>query len=139
MKTYYEYLNISKNASMKEIEVAYNIIKSHNKNNIQIDKAYETLIDYHKRKQYDELLTINTSTNNSSYTNLLFNELYTKSNERKRYLINDNLYLIYEKQNINGEIIKKYYIEKDGHIELLSNEKLLKLKKIYYSSVLVPT
>lgn len=64
MVNYYQILNISKNASETEIKKAYrklallyhpdvNQSKDANTRFILINKAYNTLIDYKKRQQYD--------------------------------------------------------------------------------------
>ena len=53
--------------------------------------------------------------------------------EKKKYYIEDGMYLIYEKKVIDGKINKSYYIEIDGKIKLISEEKLNKIKNEYYN------
>ena len=92
--------------------------------------------DYHLRKKYDESIKKNIlSFIKIPFFGYDFDEKYVKeysSLEQKRYLIDSNKFLIYEKENINGKIIKNYYIEHNGKKELISEEKIRKLKEEYY-------
>jgi len=56
----------------------------------------------------------------------------TNSEENKKYKIDDNKYLVYEKKNLNGVITKNYYIEIDGKRELIPESKINKIKHAQY-------
>ena len=136
MKNYYQVLGIKINASSKEIDTEYLKLKSSNQVTSEIQTIYNTLSNYHLRKKYDESIKKNIlSFIKIPFFGYDFDEKYVKeysSLEQKRYLIDSNKFLIYEKENINGKIIKNYYIEHNGKKELISEEKIRKLKEEYY-------
>ena len=102
--TYYNILNIDSLASMKDIENAYNEFKlsdfSEDKKR-DIEKAYQTLSNYHSRRMYDnqsensnlvdDITASNEETGNEFFlhkTNALFGEI--ESNDS--FNTNSNLY-----------------------------------------------
>jgi len=136
MKNYYEIFGVKNNATTKEINEMYEKYKLSNSLTVELDKIYNILNDYHSRRKYDDKL--------QNLKKLLyikvpffgydFDEKYTHSfstYEKKRYHIEKNKYLIYEKSYDNGKINKKYYIENNGKKELLSEESIKKLKEEY--------
>jgi curved DNA-binding protein CbpA len=110
-----------------------NKLKKNNQLSIEINKMYDILSNNAKREKYDELL--------EKHNKLLlikipffgydFDEKYT-TYEKKKYLIDNNIYLISEKNIVNGRVDKKYYIEIEGKTKLLSEEIINKLKNEYY-------
>jgi curved DNA-binding protein CbpA len=136
MKNYYTIFGVNKNATSKEINEIYNNYKSTNKLTVELDKIYNILSDYHNRRKYDEYLE---NINKLLFIKIPFfgydfDEKYTTSfskYEKKRYHIDGNKYLIYEKSNIKGIINKKYYIENNGKIEQLSDDSIRKIKEEY--------
>lgn len=142
MKNYYQILGVKINASSKEIETEYLKLKVSNQITSKIQYIYNILSDYHLRKKYDESIKKNIlSYIKIPFFGYDFDEKYVKeysSLEQKRYLIENNKFLIYEKENINGKIIKSYYIEQDGKKELISDEKIKKLKEEYYEKSASP-
>ena len=64
-------------------------------------------------------------------TKALITNQNIEMNEIKRYKIDDSRYLIYKKSNLNGIINKNYYIEKDGKIELIPENKINKIKESF--------
>ena len=54
--------------------------------------------------------------------------------EIKRYKIDNNRFLLYEKRNENGIIIKKFFIEINGKSELIPDNKINQLKDEYYQT-----
>lgn len=132
MKNYYTKFGIDKNATSKEIEQKYNNYKLSGNLTTELKNIYDTLSDYHSRRKYDD--TLNFLKINIPFFGYDFDERYVetyKSYEKKRYHIDTNRYLICEKSNINGKVIKKYYIENDGKIQQLSDESIKKLKEEY--------
>jgi len=133
MKDYYKVFKVNKNANLKEITESYNKLKNSNQISYEINKMYDILSNKNKREKYDELL--------EKHNKLLiikipffgydFDEKYT-TYEKKKYLIDNNMYLISEKSNVNGKVDKKYYVEIDGKTKLLSEEIINKLKNEYY-------
>jgi len=136
MKNYYQILGVKIDASSKEIDIEYQKLKSANQLTPKIQNIYNILSDYHLRKNYDESIKKNIlSFIKIPFFGYDFDEKYVKeysSLEQKRYLIENNKFLIYEKENINGKIHKNYYIEHNGKKELISDEKIKKLKEEYY-------
>jgi curved DNA-binding protein CbpA len=134
MKNYYTIFGVSKNATSKEINEIYNNYKSTNQLTVELDKIYNILSDYHSRRNYDSYIE---KTNKLLFIKIPFfgydfDEKYIKSfskYEKKRYHIDGNRYLIYEKSIIEGNINKKYYIENNGKIELLSEDNIKKIKE----------
>lgn len=132
MKNYYTKFGIDRNATSKEIEQKYNKYVSDGNLTTELKNIYEILSDYHSRRKYDN--TLNFLKINIPFFGYDFDEKYVetyKSYEKKRYYIDTNRYLIYEKSNLNGKIIKKYYIEDDGKIQQLSEESIKKIKEEY--------
>jgi curved DNA-binding protein CbpA len=136
MKNYYKIFGISKNATSKEIDQIYNSYKLSGKLTVELEQIYNILSDYHSRRKYDETyetmkkLTIF----KIPFFGYDFDEKYTQTYnmfEKKRYYIDKNRFLIYEKSNIDGKINKKYYIENNGKIEQLSDESIRKIKEEY--------
>ena len=140
MKDYYQIFKINRNASIKEITNSYNKFVLDNQLSIEIQHIYNILCDSDKRQQYDDLL--------NKYNKLIdikipffgydFDEKYVQSYkniqyEKKRYYIDSGIYLIYEKKIIDGKIDKTYYIEINGKLKLLSEDKINKLKNEYYN------
>jgi DnaJ-class molecular chaperone len=147
MKNYYKILGVNKLSTNQEIKDRFLLLKTKNSlNNIIID-AYTILDDYHSRRKYDELLEQYSkySIFNISFFGYDFDERNkittspsassgsTENNgEIKRYKIDNNRYLLYEKRNENGIIIKKFYIEINGKTDLIPDNKINELKNEYY-------
>ena len=145
MRNYYKILGINKLSTNQEIKDRYLLLKSTNSLNDIIMDAYNILNDYHSRRKYDELLEkyIKYSIFNISFFGYDFDErnkinsstTSTENNgEIKRYKIDNNRFLIYEKRNENGVIIKKFYIEINGKTDLIPDNKINELKNEYYES-----
>jgi len=135
MKDYYEIIGVKKDASQEEIETVYKTMKNSNQLSSELYNIFSVLTNVAKRKKYDELckkIELLTSTN-ISYFGYDFDEKNINSVEYKKYLIDNNRYLIYEKEYKNGQVIKKYYIENNGKLELISENKIKKIKEVYYS------
>ena len=136
MKNYYTIFGVNKNATSKEIEQAYNNYKTTGRVTMDIDKIYNILSDYHSRIKYDEYLK---NISKLSFIKIPFfgydfDETYVESftrYEKKRYFIDENRYLIYEKSITGGKINKKYYIENNGNLEQMSDESIKKIKEEY--------
>ena len=136
MKNYYTKFGIDKNATSKEIEQQYNKYKLRGNLTPELKNIYDTLSDYHSRRKYDD--TLNFLRINIPFFGYDFDERYVKtykSFEKKRYHIDANRFLIYEKSNLNGKIIKKYYIENDGIVQELSDESIKKIKEEYINKI----
>jgi hypothetical protein len=132
MKNYYKIFGVDKNASSKEIDQIYSKYKSDGKLTIELQNIYNILSDYHSRRKYDD--TINFLKIKIPFFGYDFDEKYVETfttYEKKRYYIDGNRYLIYEKSNHNGKVIKKYYIENNGKIEKLSDESIQQIKEEY--------
>ena len=148
MNNYYQILGVDKNATNQDIEYMYTLLKKSNHIDDKKAEAYAILSDYHKRRKYDELLEKKNrfSLFKIPFFGYDFDESYvykyslsdnnkiieTNSEENKKYKIDENKYLIYEKKNLNGIIIKNYYIEIDGKRELIPESKINKIKIAYY-------
>ena len=156
MNNYYQILGVNKNATNQEIEYQYTILKNSNHLDGKKLEAYAILSDYQKRRKYDELLEkkskfslfkipffgydfdeiYNSNSNyNETYTSKysFFNGVQNlNSEENKKYKIDNNKYLIFEKKNVNGVITKNYYIEIDGKREQLSEDIINKIKNKHY-------
>jgi curved DNA-binding protein CbpA len=148
MNNYYQILGVDKNATNQDIEYMYSLLKNSNHIDDKKAEAYAILSDYHKRRKYDELLEKKNrfSLFKIPFFGYDFDESYvykyslndnkkiieTNSEENKKYKIDENKYLIYEKKNLNGIIIKNYYIEIDGKRELIPESKINKIKIAYY-------
>jgi len=137
MKNYYEIFGVKKDATTKEINEMYNKYKSNGNLTVELDRIYNILNEYHSRRKYDDSLQhLNTlSFIKIPFFGYDFDEKYIKSYstyEKKRYHIEKNKYLIYEKHYDNGKINKKYYVEDNGKVELLSDESIRKLKEVYF-------
>ena len=145
MKNYYKILGLNKLSTNQEIKDRFLLLKNTNSlNNIIID-AYNILSDYHSRRKFDELLEKYSkySIFNISFFGYDFDErnkinssnVSTENNgEIKRYKIDNNRFLLYEKRNENGVIIKKFYIEINGKTDLIPDNKINELKNEYYES-----
>ena len=119
MKDYYEIIGVKKDASQEDIETVYKNMKNSNQLSSELYNIFSVLTNVAKRKKYDELckkIELLTSTN-ISYFGYDFDEKNINSVEYKKYLI-DN---------------KKYYIENNGKLELISENKIKKIKEVYYS------
>ena len=109
MKNYYTKFGIDKNATSKEIKQQYNKYVSDGNLTTELKNIYEILSDYHSRRKYDD--TLNLLKINIPFFGYDFDERYVetyKSFEKKRYYIDTNRFLIYEKSNINGKIVKTF-------------------------------
>lgn len=145
MKNYYKILGVNKLSTNQEINDRYVLLKNTNNLNDIITDAYNILNDYHSRRKYDELLEKYSkySIFNISFFGYDFDErnkinsstLSSENNgEIKRYKIDNNRFLLYEKRNENGVIIKKFYIEINGKTDLIPDNKINELKNEYYES-----
>jgi DnaJ-class molecular chaperone len=156
MNNYYQILGVNKNATNQEIEYQYTILKTSNHLDGKKLEAYAILSDYQKRRKYDELPEKKSKFSlfkipffgydfDEIYnSNINYNETYTSkysffngvqnlnSEENKKYKIDNNKYLIFEKKNVNGVITKNYYIEIDGKREQLSEDIINKIKNKHY-------
>jgi curved DNA-binding protein CbpA len=145
MKNYYKILGVNKLSTNQEINDKYILLKNTNNVNDIIIDAYNILNDYHSRRKYDELLE---KYNKYSIFNISFfgydfdernkinsSNISSENNgEIKRYKIDNNRFLLYEKRNENGIIIKKFYIEINGKTDLIPDNKINELKNEYYES-----
>ncbi len=160
MKTYYQILGIDKNASFDQIKEKYKNFVKNNMVNDKIEESYYILSDYTRRRKYDDLLEkkIKLSIYNIPFFGYDFDEHYvsnfkspkidntkiissmyyfngtsneTEVNEVKKYKIDDDRYLIYEKIIKNGNVVKNYYIEKDGKKEMIPEDRINKIKEDY--------
>jgi len=144
MKNYYKILGVNKLSTNQEINDRFLVLKNSNSLNNIIMDAYNILNNYHSRRKYDELLEKYSkySIFNISFFGYDFDEQQkinspnsTENNgEIKRYKIDNNRYLLYEKRNENGHIIKKFYIEINGKSELIPDNKINELKNEYYQT-----
>ena len=145
MKNYYKILGVNKLSTNQEINDRYTLLKNTNSLNDIIMDAYNILNDYHSRRKYDELLEKYSkySIFNISFFGYDFDErnkinsptTSTENNgEIKRYKIDNNRFLLYEKRNENGILIKKFYIEINGKTDLIPDNKINELKNEYYES-----
>jgi len=145
MKNYYKILGVNKLSTNQEIKDRYLLLKNTNNLTDIITDAYNILNDYHSRRKFDELLEKYSkySIFNISFFGYDFDErnkinssnVSTETNgEIKRYKIDNNRYLLYEKRNENGVIIKKFYIEINGKTDLIPDNKINELKNEYYES-----
>jgi DnaJ-class molecular chaperone len=145
MKNYYKILGVNKLSTNQEIKDRYLVLKNTNSLNEIIIDAYNILNDYHSRRKFDELLEKYSkySIFNISFFGYDFDErnkinsltTSTENNgEIKRYKIDNNRFLLYEKRNENGIIIKKFYIEINGKTDLIPDNKISELKNEYYES-----
>ena len=148
MNNYYQILGVDKNATNQDIEYMYTLLKKSNHIDDKKAEAYAILSDYHKRRKYDDLLEKKNrfSLFKIPFFGYDFDESYvykyslsdnnkkieTNSEENKKYKIDENKYLIYEKKNLNGVITKNYYIEIDGKCELIPESKINKIKNAHY-------
>jgi curved DNA-binding protein CbpA len=132
MKNYYTIFGVNKNASSKEIDQVYTKYKSDGNLTKELQNIYNILSDYHSRRRYDD--TLKYLKIKIPFFGYDFDEKYVETYstyEKKRYYIDTNRYLIYEKSNVSGKITKKYYIENNGKIEQLSDESIQKIKEEY--------
>lgn len=138
MKNYYTIFGVSKNTTSNEIDKIYDIYKSSGQLTVELEQIYNVLSDYHSRRKYDTYLE---KTNKLLFIKIPFfgydfDEKYIESYkqfEKKRFHIDGNRYLIYEKSNVEGKINKKYYIENNGKIDQLSDESIKKIKEEFLS------
>lgn len=151
-KNYYEWLEISKNASQEVIEKAYkalvkkyhpdlqegdNKIKAEEKIK-KINEAYSILSDEMKRKQYNE--TIQENTISKEEYDRLQQELNTIKNQKNPYNINQNTNYAFNNinaQQSNSDIYTASEVEqnvqnyqKDEYRQKIENA----VKKAYYDA-----
>lgn len=142
MINYYKILGVNKLSKTEEIEERYTALKNTSTITPITTEAYNILRDYHSRKKYDELYEIKAkySLSNIPFFGYDFSETAVSptpqnNGEIKRYKIDDTRYLLYEKKNENGQITKRFYIEINGKIDLISEDKIQKIKKEYYDTL----
>jgi DnaJ-class molecular chaperone len=142
MINYYKILGVNKLSKTEEIEERYTALKNTSSVTPIITESYDILRDYHSRKKYDELYEIKAkySLSNIPFFGYDFSETAVSptsqnNGEIKRYKIDDTRFLLYEKKNENGQMIKKFYIEINGKIDLISEDKIQKIKKEYYDTI----
>jgi hypothetical protein len=135
MKDYYQIFGVSRNSTQEEIEENYNKFKKSNQLSVEIYNIYHILNNTIKRKKYNELYDkINSlSSFKIPFFAYDFDEKYICTLEQKRYLISDGKYLIYDKETKNGKIMKNYYIEHNGKLDIISENAIKKLKEEYYT------
>ena len=136
MKDYYQIFGVNRNSTQEQIETIYIKIKKSNQLTVELYNIYHILSNSTKREKYNELYDKIQSLSSLKipYFAYDFEEKYTNSLIYKRYPIDNNRYLIYEKENRNGNIIKNYYIETDGKLMLISENAIQKLKDEYYEN-----
>lgn len=138
MKDYYQIFGITRNSTQDEIETKYNKIKKSNQLTVEIYNIYHILSNSAKREKYNELYDKIQSLSSLKipFFGYDFDEKYTNLLSHKRYPIDNNRFLIYEKENKNGKIIKNYYIEANGKLNILTENIIKKLKDEYYEKKL---
>jgi curved DNA-binding protein CbpA len=134
MKDYYQIFGVNRNATYVEIEEHYNKIKKSNQLTLEMYNIYHILNNPLKREKYNELFDKIQSLSSLKIPFFAydFDEKYTRNFIQKRYPIDNNRYLIYDKENRNGKIIKNYFIEVNGKLSVLSENTIKKLKEEYY-------
>jgi len=134
MKDYYQIFGVNRNTTQEEIDSIFNNLKKSNQLTVELYNIYHVLSSNVKRKKYNELFDKikSLTTFKIPFFGYDFDEKYTYSLEQKRYLIDKNRYLICDKENRNGKIIKNYYIEQNGKLTNLSENAIKKLKDEYY-------
>jgi hypothetical protein len=141
MINYYKILGVNKLSKTNEIEERYTQLKNTSNITPLITEAYNILRDYHSRKKHDELHEIKTKYSilkipffGYDFSESAISPTPENNGEIKRYKIDDTRYLLYEKKNDKGQIIKKFYIENNGKIDLLSDDKIQRIKNEYYET-----
>jgi len=134
MKNYYQIFKVNRNSTQDEIRNMYNNYKKSNQLTVEIYNIYNILNNPTKREKYNELYDKIESLSSFKIPFFAydFDESYTHTFVQKRYPIDNNRFLIYERENNNGKITKNYYIEFDGKLTILSENKIKKLKEEYY-------
>lgn len=134
MKDYYQIFGVNRNTTQEEIDSIFNNLKKSNQLTVELYNIYHVLSSNIKRKKYNELFDKikSLTTFKIPFFGYDFDEKYTYSLEQKRYSIDNNRYLICDKENRNGKIIKNYYVEQNGKLTNLSEHAIKKLKDEYY-------
>jgi curved DNA-binding protein CbpA len=134
MKDYYQIFGVSRNSTQEQIETNYIKIKKANQLTLELYNIYHILSNPIKREKYNELYDKIQSLSSLKipYFAYDFDEKYTNILTYKRYPIDNNRFLIYEKENKDGKIIKNYYIEINSKLNILSENTIKKLKEEYY-------
>jgi curved DNA-binding protein CbpA len=134
MKDYYQIFGVNRNSTQEEIDIIFNKIKKLNQLTIEKYNIYHVLSNTIKREKYNELFDKIQSLSSLKIPFFAydFDEKYTNLLTHKRYPIDNDKYLIYEKENRNGKTTKNYYIETDGKLRLLSENTIRKLKQEYH-------
>ena len=134
MKDYYQIFGVNRNSTQEEIDIIFNKIKKLNQLTIEMYNIYHVLSNTTKREKYNELYDKIQSLSSLKipFFGYDFDEKYTNLLTHKKYLIDNNKYLIYDKETRNGKTIKNYYIEIDGKLSLLSENTIRKLKEEYH-------
>ena len=134
MKDYYQIFGVNRNSTQEEIGIVFNKFKKLNQLTIEKYNIDHVLSNTIKREKYNELYDKIQSLSSLKIPFFAydFDEKYTNLLTHKRYPIDNNKFLIYEKENRNGQIIKNYYIETDGKLNLLSENTIKKLKEEYH-------
>jgi len=141
MINYYKILGVNKLCKNDEIENRFLELKKSSSINDSIIEAYNVLSDYHSRRKYDELLEKKNlySIFNIPFFGYDFDEQIKNNIITKKYKIEDNKYLIYEKKKNDGKLTKTFYIELNGKSEIISEKKINDIKKEYYRQILFRT
>lgn len=134
MKDYYQIFGAKRDSTQEEIDNIFDSFKKSNQLTVEIYNIYHILCNPTKRKKYNDLYDKieSLSTLKIPFFGYDFDEKYISTFEQKRYLIDNNKYLIYDKENRNGVISKNYYIETNGKLEIIPENTIKKLKAEYY-------
>ena len=134
MKDYYQIFGVNRNSTQEEIGIVFNKFKKLNQLTIEKYNIDHVLSNTIKREKYNELYDKIQSLSSLKIPFFAydFDEKYTNLLTHKRYLIDNNKYLIYDKETKNGKTIKNYYIEIDGKLTLISENTIKKLKEEYH-------
>jgi len=134
MKDYYQIFGAKRDSTQEEIDNIFENYKKSNQLTIEMYNIYHILNNTTKRKKYNELYDKikSLTTFKIPFFGYDFDEKYISTFEQKRYLIDNNKYLIYDKEIKNGITTKNYYIESNGKLDILSENTIKKLKAEYY-------
>lgn len=110
---YYKILKITPSATTQEIQNSYNLLIKYELNKEKINllnKAYDILSDYHKRRNYDDILHNHIFLNN--FTNNIIQDNNNSNSFFFEQIISQNTI------NNNGDVntIKKIYTNNNGNI-----------------------